>query len=84
MQLSKAAELNKRKGFEHLVKCEMVTKQRQRERQQERKKRERERVLERWHTTFEIPLKFVCLLSQNFTLTNRRTNNKQTSKQTAK
>lgn len=43
------------------------------------KRERRERVLESWHTTFEIPLKFVCLLSQNFTLTNRRTNSKQTT-----
>lgn len=43
MQLSKAAELNKRKGFEHLVKCEMVTKRRQRETAREKEERERER-----------------------------------------
>lgn len=42
MQLSKAAELNKRKGFEHLVKCEMVTKRRQRETAREKEERERE------------------------------------------
>lgn len=78
MQLSKAAELNKRKGFEHLVKCEMVTKRRQREIAKE--KEERERVAHNIWNSIKICVSVVTEFYTYKQTNKQQTNNKQTTK----